>query len=51
MSYTGTNTNGGISPCMVFYQRMNNCIRVENLPNKMCQIEGSDFLECIQRNK
>lgn len=51
MSYIGLNTSGGINPCIVFYQRMAHCIKKENLPNKMCVIEGLDYLECVNRKK
>ncbi|CAD8045844.1 unnamed protein product [Paramecium primaurelia] len=51
MSYIGINTSGGINPCITFYERMQACINKENLPNKMCAIEGLDFLECVNRRK
>jgi hypothetical protein len=51
MSYIGINTSGGINPCITFYERMSTCLNKENLPNKMCALEGLDFLECINRRK
>ncbi|CAK55591.1 unnamed protein product (macronuclear) [Paramecium tetraurelia] len=30
---------------------MQSCINRENLPNKLCAVEGLDFLECVNRRK
>lgn len=51
MAFIGVGTSGDIHPCITFFERMQTCINKELLPNKLCALEGLDFLECINRRK
>ena len=35
----------------MFHHRLVSCIKRELVPNRMCVIEGMDYLECISKRK
>ncbi|EWS74305.1 GRAM domain protein (macronuclear) [Tetrahymena thermophila SB210] len=51
MSYSGYSLNGGVHPCLPFYERMLQCAKSEALPIKMCTAQTEDYLECHHRKK
>ena len=42
---------GATHPCYTFYQRMVNCFKSEDMPNRMCFVETEDWHECKTRKK
>ena len=38
-------------PCYTFYQRMNQCVKAEEMNTRMCFTEVEDWYECKSRKK